>query len=601
MNYFKICLYPLLLQLTIIPTAGAQIKSETQTAGVVFNGSRSFNDIKVYDKAHPELNNKKLPEAESEEDGEENTYELNKRVSGITKETFIKTAGIPRVNALKTISPNAAAAVNYCVQFDALTTNYNSYPPDVHGAVGFDHLITTLNTQVRIQTKTSDIVSTVSLTSFWSATGKADVFDPRIIYDQLSNRWISMACASRRSAGSSIVLAASQTPDPTGSWNFYTIDTDPADTLWFDYGSMGFSNDKIVIGGNMFNNIDGRGGDGGRLFTINKANVLNGAAIGTVTRTRGIAFTPCPALSFDNVGACYVLATWNGSVAQLKLYTITGTAASPTVTDNGVVDYGSGNGWAASVGNGLPQSGSAIKINSGDDRMQSAVYRNGKMFWANNFCWPAAAPTYCGIQYGSFTVSTKATLNFAGIWNPAGTEMFCFPNIAVNALEDVGVAFSYFSTSTFPSAAVAYGTNNLTLSYNIVKAGEAPYTYGFPADSTIRYRWGDYMSISVDPTDDKGMWSNSQYSRAPGNSNWGTWWAKLCPSSCPASFNLFFSVAAGTVKKYEVTNTITSTANISSGAFVKYDAGVGVTMSPGFVATAGSAFRAYIEGCGGNQ
>lgn len=602
MNFLKIVIAAALINSAITTTANAQIKNETQSEGLKFFGSKSFAELQAYDKAHPGRTKNAFEEAETEEDESEDTYELNKRVAGIRTTEQSRSIGAPRVNNLRKPGAPVQYALNACVNFEALPTNFNSYPPDVHGAVGFDHLVTTLNTEVRIQSKTSALVSTVTLSSFWSSTGETDVFDPRIVYDQLSNRWITMACVARRSASSGFVLAASQTPDPTGAWNFYKVDADPADTLWFDYGSMGFSNDKICIAGNMFNNNDKKNGDGGRLFTISKSNVLNGLSLGSVTRTRGVAFTTVPVLTFDNISTCYAVAVWNGEVAQLKLYSVTGSAGAATLTDNGIVDYGSNNGWKGGLGNVLPQSGSAIKINSGDERMQSAVYRGQKIWWANNFYWPLAAPAYCGIQYGIFNVVTRSTIDFAGIWNDTGAEMFCFPNIAVNVHEDIGVAFSYFSTSGFPSAGVAHGSGALgNTSYNIMKAGETYYNYGFPNDSTIRYRWGDYMSVSIDPTDDVSMWSISQYARLPNHNNWGTWWAKLCPVSCLTNSTESFTALAGSVKKVEVTNNINSTSVVSSGAYLKYDAGNAVIMQPGFRAVAGSTYRAFIEGCGGYE
>jgi hypothetical protein len=584
----------LLLFFINVKTSIAQIESSIQTTGLYFNGSKSFNDIVKYDKAHPIL---KSESVEAEED-EEDAMDINKRVAGLTGIKNTNPNPIIRQNNFANKSVTQSLAVSTCVNFEALPTNNTFFPPDVHGAVGFDHLVTTLNSQVRIQNKYGDIQSTVSLANFFTATGRTDIFDPRIMFDQLSNRFFFMACCTRKSALSGFVIAASQTPDPTGSWNFYTIDADPADTLWFDYGSMGFSSDKICISGNMFNNIDGQNGDGGRMFTLNKSNIINGSAIGTVTRTRGIAFTTCPVLSFDNTATCYAVAVLSNSLAQLVLYNITGSASAAVVNTSGAVDYGSGNGWAGGLGDILPQSGTAIKINGGDSRMHSAVLRNGKIFWANNFYWPLAAPTYCGIQYGSFNATTRSTINFAGIWNAAATEMFCYPNIAVNADEDVAVAFSYFSTTAFPSAAVAVGTNNLILSYNITKPGEARHIAGVDGDG--RLRWGDYMSASIDPTDDKSLWALSQYSSTP-TSNWSTWWTKVCPNSCIANYNLTFNLPSNSVRKYEATNSISSTAIINSSSFVKYDAGSVVILQPGFLATAGCNYRAFIEGCGGNQ
>ncbi len=574
----------------------AQLKSEAQVNGVYFMGSRSLEQIKAYDKLH--AGDKKVEKkAPNPLYKKEDIRVGNKRI-GVEAEVMLQENTIKRINGLREAEALQTNAVNSCVGFEALPSNLTSYPPDVHGAVGFDHLVTTLNTEVRIQDKAGNIVSTVVLESFFSATGETDCFDPRIMFDQLSNRFFFMACVARRSASSGFVIAASQTPDPTGVWNFYKVDGDPADTLWFDYGNMGFSNDKICISGNMFNNNSDLAGDGGRLFTMSKANLINGAAIGTVTRTRGVAFGTCPVLTFSNTGTCYAIAIQSSAVAQLVLYNVTGSPTAPSVNISGTVDYGAGNGWHWGLGDTLPQSGTARRINGGDDRIQSAVFRNGKIFWANNFYWPLAAPTYCGIQYGSFTASTRATLNFAGLWNATGDEMFCFPNLAVNGDEDVAVAFSYFSKTAFPSAAVAYGTNNLVLNYNITSAGGQKYLGGI--DGSGRLRWGDYMSASVDPTDDKSMWTLSEYSKSDAFQYiWSAWWNKVCPSSCFADYNLTFNLPANSVKKYEATNSISSSAIINNSSFVKYDAGSVITMTPGFVATAGSNYRAFIEGCGG--
>ena len=596
MKTLKISIVILLFLHFYTNTVNAQLKSEAQTSGVFFMGSRSLKEIQLYDEQHPKLI-KKTPANPLYK--KESITQGNRRI-GVQEEKGLPENKIKKINSLQKSEGRQIEGVNSCVGFESTQSNLTSWPPDVHGAVGFDHLVTTLNPQVRIQDKVGNIISTVVLESFFSATGETDCFDPRIMFDQLSNRFFFMACVARRSATSGFVIAASQTPDPTGAWNFYKIDADPADTLWFDYGNMGFSNDKICISGNMFNNINNLNGDGGRLFTISKANLINGTALGTVTRTRGVAFNTCPVLTFSNTGTCYAVSVQSSQLAQLILYNVTGSPTAPLINISGTVDYGSGNGWWYGLGDTLPQSGSNRRINAGDDRIQSAVFRNGKIFWANNFYWPLAAPTYCGIQYGSFTASTRATLNFAGIWNATGDEMFCFPNLAVNADEDVAVAFSYFSKTTFPSAAVAYGTNSLVLNYNVTNAGGQKYLNYIDGDG--RLRWGDYMSASVDPTDDKGMWTLSEYSKADAfQYRWSTWWSKVCPNTCIADYNLTFNLPVNSVKKYEATNTITSTATINNSSFVKYDAGTSVTMSPGFIATAGANFRAFIEGCGGNQ
>ena len=46
-------------------------------------------------------------------------------------------------------------------------------------------------------------------------------------------------------------------------------------------------------------------------------------------------------------------------------------------------------------------------------------------------------------------------------------------------------------------------------------------------DGFGRNRWGDYSLTSLDPTDDRSMWTVQSY--AQGNNIWGTWIGKLTP------------------------------------------------------------------------
>jgi len=102
--------------------------------------------------------------------------------------------------------------------FLALPDNGWVIPPDTNGAVGPSHLMVPLNSQVRIQNKTGGNLSTVSLSSFWSGLGVSDVFDPLVIFDADSDRFIVVTCAERRSASSAMLLAMSVTNNPMGSW-----------------------------------------------------------------------------------------------------------------------------------------------------------------------------------------------------------------------------------------------------------------------------------------------------------------------------------------------------------------------------------------------
>ncbi|WP_394990313.1 purple acid phosphatase family protein [Emticicia sp.] len=68
-------------------------------------------------------------------------------------------------------------------------------------------------------------------------------------------------------------------------------------------------------------------------------------------------------------------------------------------------------------------------------------------------------------------------------------------------------------------------------------------------------------------------------------------------TTCPTINTLTNPITSG-VLKYEVSQTLTATNIISSGANVSYDAGKAILLNPGFLVNNGSIFKAYIDGCG---
>ena len=109
-------------------------------------------------------------------------------------------------------------------------------PPDVDGAVGPDKILEGLNNNYRIFDKASGTVSsTVSILTFWAATGGSAVFDPKTLYDPVQQRWIAVALSDARSAASSILIGVSQTSDPSGAWNLYRVLGDSTGVNWVDF------------------------------------------------------------------------------------------------------------------------------------------------------------------------------------------------------------------------------------------------------------------------------------------------------------------------------------------------------------------------------
>ena len=79
--------------------------------------------------------------------------------------------------------------------FAALGDDDTVVPPDTMGAVGPNHLMVTLNSQIRIQDRSGNTLSTVSEATFWNGLGVTGIFGPHVIYDPYGGRWIFSAAS----------------------------------------------------------------------------------------------------------------------------------------------------------------------------------------------------------------------------------------------------------------------------------------------------------------------------------------------------------------------------------------------------------------------
>ncbi|MCH7592690.1 MAG: hypothetical protein IH989_07930, partial [Planctomycetes bacterium] len=184
------------------------------------------------------------------------------------------------------------ARASIIASFAALPDDGILIPPDTNGAVGLDHVMTMLNTAVRIQDKSgSAVVPDVSLAGFWAMLAPASLADPRLVYDATVSRWYATVIANFRLPTSAVLLAVSASSDPTGVWSFYSIEADPAGLLWADFPDVGYSSKWLALTANM-ETIAGDNFSGVGMWVIEKADVLAGGPL-EVTR-----FAP----GFDDVG-----------------------------------------------------------------------------------------------------------------------------------------------------------------------------------------------------------------------------------------------------------------------------------------------------------
>jgi hypothetical protein len=566
------------------------------------------------------------------EPSKKNIEEINKKIPNddefeeISKPREIKTpqnkpSFVPTI--VKTINGNENSSANRntniyespCVSYQGIIQDNGTasssnavIPADVGGAVGFDHLFLTLNNRFRIQNKTGGILreeDQQNPTGFWASAGLdvSNLFDPKIIYDPYQNRWVHVIDAGgSNSTTSAIYVAVSTTADPMGGWVIYAIDTDVENDNWADYPSVGFNKNWVTINVNMLKNAGTSALSVSRTFIINKSELYAQAPLNITIYNASTSpyryWTICPAKVYDpNYNDMWCATNDGANDNEIRFFKITGGPSNPVMTEEGFISIGTN--WAGDAGNLGPQSGTTTKVNLGFDWVQSAVWRNGKLFFAQNLFTPDITnPTDATLQLVSCDPTTETMIE-AIRFSTDANNMYANPNFVVNNNEDWIISCAKFTSSTFPSAATLVRRNGTsTFTESIFKSGEDIYI-----SNPTRNRWGDYSTAAIDPTDDNSIWVAGDYSlpRVGGGSRWGTWWAKICSGVCNTNTFLNTFQPSGTMRKWEASNTVFANSVLQSGTSIKLDGGNQVILQPGFQATQGSSVRTYLEGCGGAQ
>jgi hypothetical protein len=431
--------------------------------------------------------------------------------------------------------------------FAALDDLGTSIPADTNGAVGPNHLMVTLNTEVGFQDRKGKVLHRITLNNFWSSvinSGTDVVFDPKVLFDPFEKRWIFVAPANPESASSALLVAASKSDDPTGDWSLYSIPTDPSGKLWFDYPSVGFNKNWVVVQGNMFAISRNSNEFHSSIYVFKKADLFAGVdSPSTQLLTRSdLGLTQAPEINGDNSDSMSLVESPDvDSNKVLKLYKIIGDVDHPKLQAGSTVvnlpddwDFGPPDDTDFA-----PQNDPAgHKLQDNDARALGLVSRNGLLYFVQTAFLPSGGdPTESVIQWAQLDPNATNPLQQSGRIDdqdqPGGKLFRGFPSIAVNKNEDVLIGFSRFHGNAFAGASYALlrksDTSGQFRVEAIFKGGNIPYFKTFGGG---RNRWGDYSNTVVDPTNDVDFWTVQIYADAhdANGDHWGTWWAHVDPT-----------------------------------------------------------------------
>jgi len=379
-----------------------------------------------------------------------------------------------------------------------------SFPPDTCGAVGTTQYVVAVNTTIAVYNKTTGVRTFLSSLGAFQPGSNGD---PRVLFDQHSNRWIIM----NTDFSSRIYLAVSTSDNAQGGW-FKTsfVVSQGSDTgCWPDYPTLGVDAAGIYVSANMI------GCNTLSIFAIDKAPLIAPSpSLGTVTAFRSLPFDNAiqPVHTYGNPGGEYFISR-SGSTS-LRIRKLTGPLTNPTLTQVGTATI-----LAHNFPPDVPVQGSTVPLDSVDYRLMNAVYRNGSIWTAHTIGISGrAACRWYQVTEGSWVVAQYGTV-FDSV------RHYFFPSIAVDAAGNAALGCSGAHAGEF---AGCYYTGRRAgdplgqmAEPQLLRAGSAAQNN---IDGAGRNRWGDYSLTCADPVDDS-LWTIQEYAHA--TNTWGTRVGKL--------------------------------------------------------------------------
>ena len=433
--------------------------------------------------------------------------------------------------------------------FLGVIDNHTAIPADTHGAVGPEHLMVALNTEIAVQTREGELLSKVGLSDFWGGFDHGFVFDPKVVYDHLAKRWVLFTIADVNTTKSAVLIGLSKTSNPNGEWDMASIRVHPTSVktnyLYADYPSVGYNGKWLAASVNMYKGTNEVAGTkefvGSRIYAFHKPDYIrNDRAFYTQFDDPGY-FTVVPATTHDAADTNLLFVTEN-STRALRISALSGKVGqehyTPKFATTPLKDIVP---WEFSIGktNISPQKGTAKNIFGNDSRMHALIKRNGKLWAAHHVFLPEGVTNVNRTAVQWWNLETNATIIQRGyIQDTNGVKQYTFPSIAVNKNNDVLIGYSGFTKDTYASSFYSYRKAGDPLGEMskpaLFKSGVAPYVK-LRADG--RNSWGDYSATQVDPNNDTDMWTIQMYAETRNTDQkgipddkrdrWGTWWGHV--------------------------------------------------------------------------
>lgn len=370
-------------------------------------------------------------------------------------------------------------------------------PPDLSFAVSTTGNIVALNNDgIEYYNTAGSYLGGEYWSDFYSASElSSKKYDPRILFDSESNRFVMVLLHGSKPDVSKVLLAISYSDDPKeDGWYYYTIKGDLTNSnLWFDYPNLGMSANDIFITGNLYDS-DGKFSKV-MLMQIDKSSVYAKDPIKYFYYTNLSsepfgAFTLFP-VSYGLKGnygpGMYLVSNRSSGSDKLRLWYIDKpySSGNPTLYSYPITvkEY--------SVGGNAGQYGTSELLDVGDCRILSGFYLNGTIHVVHN---TSIDNGWSAIDYHRINVKSQTAESTD--FGLSGSYDYAYPAVGSYANnpndKSVIIAFLRSGDDIYPQCRVVHVDNNMDWSGStLVQAGD---TYVDLVTSTTE-RWGDYITV----------------------------------------------------------------------------------------------------------
>jgi len=459
---------------------------------------------------------------------------------------------------------------SYNVEFDGIGYGdsffCNCMPPDNDGAPGTTQYVQYVNTTYQVfDKKGNSILGPLSGNDFWSGFGGScqtdNSGDPTIRFDAAAQRWVVNQFAINNSGDDYDCIAVSQTSDATGAYNRYAY----AFGDFPDYPKLGVWPDAYYLTFNNFN-LAGNSFLGANVCAADRASMLAGTSAQLICfqqnsnqygmlpsdldgATPPAAGTPNFVVELDPDGSA--------NLSMFKFHVDFTTPKNSTFTGPKLIAVPAFTplcGGGDCVAQPTPLSDSLEGL--ADRLMYRLVYRNFGDHTVLMVNHTITAGNSSGVRwYEIHNPESTPALYQSGTFAPDAQYRW-MGGMAMDQAQDIAIGFSRSGSATgqYPSLVYAGRVPSDTLG---TMEGEITLKAGLGSQSSGGAdRWGDYASVTIDPTDDCTFWFTQEYLKATGQNSGFNW------STAIGSFN--FPGCGGT-PNFSL-NAIPSTVSVAQGS-----------------------------------